>query len=74
MRETMTDIWVNHRGKFLGSLFGLLFSLSVMAIGLLWTLFWILCVLIGYQVGKKMDEEKENLVDVLERYLPPGGR
>ncbi len=70
----MKEIWVNHRGKFLGSLFGLLFALSVMAIGLLWTLFWMLCVLIGYQVGKKMDEEKENLVDVLERYLPPGGR
>ena len=71
-REAMREMWENHRYKLLGALIGLVFSVLVMTIGLLWTFFVAVCVFIGYQVGKRMDEEKEDLADILERYLPHG--
>jgi hypothetical protein len=43
-----------------------------MTVGLLWTLFLVLCVTVGYCVGRRLDEGKEDLMDVLDRLLPPG--
>ncbi len=71
-REMMRDLWENHRGKITGALVGLVFAVLVITIGVLWTLFVGFCVIVGYHVGKRMDEEKENLLDILERYLPHG--
>jgi len=61
-----------NRGRILGSLVGLGFALLVMNVGLLWTLFLALCVTVGYFVGRRLDEGKEDLMDVLDRLLPPG--
>lgn len=60
----------NRRGRVIGALIGLVFGVSVMVIGLFWTLFIGICVLVGYFIGKRMDEEKEGLSEILERYFP----
>ncbi|MDP2858042.1 MAG: DUF2273 domain-containing protein [Bacillota bacterium] len=72
IRDTGRDILENHRGKLLGSLIGLLVALLIMWVGFLWTLFVLACVLTGFWIGKRMDDSKENLVEVLDRILPPG--
>lgn len=66
------ELWLHHRGKLLGALAGLLFALLIMWAGWLWTLFIFGCTLVGYFVGKRMDDHKENLAEVLDRILPPG--
>ncbi len=74
-RETVrawSELFALHRGKILGCLGGLAFGLLVMTVGLLWTLFLALCVLVGYLVGRRFDEGKEDLIDMLDRILPPG--
>jgi len=72
LRELAQDLWQNHRGKLVGSLLGLVFAAFVMWVGFLWTVFVFICVIVGFWVGKRMDDHKENLVEVLDRILPPG--
>lgn len=76
MRSDRWEVWAEiiseHRGRILGALIGLLFGLMVLWVGLLWTLFIGLCVLAGYFVGRRLDENKEDLLEMLDRLLPPG--
>lgn len=68
--ERFLAIWENHKGKLTGALIGLIFGVSVMMIGFFWTLFISGCVLIGFFIGKRIDEEKESLGEILEKYFP----
>lgn len=72
LRDLSQDIWDNHRGKLLGTLLGLFVALLIIWVGLLWAMFILVCMAIGYFVGKRMDDHKENLAEVLDRFLPPG--
>lgn len=45
-----------NRGRLLGIAGGLLFGVSAAVFGFLKTLFIAICVIIGYLVGKKVDE------------------
>jgi uncharacterized membrane protein len=71
-KEWLRELSQTHRYKVLGGLGGLVFALLVIRFGFLWTLFILLCCGIGYWVGKRLDEEPESLVQILERLLPPG--
>lgn len=73
-KEWLRDLAENHRNKILGLLGGLVFALLIIRFGLWWTLFILICCGLGYWVGKRLDEEPESLVQILERLLPPGGR
>lgn len=72
MAEWLKELAEHHRFKVIGLLLGLVLSLLVIHYGPLLTLFIVLCVGIGYYVGKKLDDEPEGLAELLERLLPPG--
>lgn len=72
--DWLRDLAENHRNKVLGGLAGLVFALLVIRFGLFWALFVVLCTGLGYWVGKRLDEEPESLVRILDRIFPPGGR
>jgi hypothetical protein len=61
-----------HRGKVLGLITGLAVGFGVRYLGFLWTLFIGTCALVGYFVGKRLDESHEDLLELLDRVLPPG--
>ncbi len=46
-----------HRGKAIGVTLGLLASILFISFGFWRTLFIVLCIFVGYQVGKKLDEQ-----------------
>lgn len=46
-----------HRGKAIGVSLGLLASVLFISFGFWQTLFIVLCIFIGYQVGKKLDQQ-----------------
>lgn len=71
--EWLREMAEEHRYKVLGGLGGLVFALLVVRFGW-WSLFILLCAGIGYFVGKRLDEGPESLFQLLERFLPPGGR
>lgn len=61
-----------NRGKVLGVMIGLWAGFGIMKLGVLWTLFISACVAIGYLIGRRLDESQEDLLDFLDRVLPPG--
>ncbi|MCL5046183.1 MAG: DUF2273 domain-containing protein [Actinobacteria bacterium] len=72
--DILRDLMENHRGKVIGGLSGLVFSLLVIRFGFWWALFITFFVLAGYLIGRRIDETKEDLWDLLDRFLPPGHR
>jgi uncharacterized membrane protein len=71
-KDLLTDLVTHHRGKVLGSLIGLVLALMVIRFGILWTIFIALCVAVGYFVGKRFDDDKDDLVGVFERLWQRG--
>ncbi|MEQ8200962.1 MAG: DUF2273 domain-containing protein [Syntrophomonadaceae bacterium] len=52
-----TYIMSEHRGKAIGVTLGLLASILFITFGFWQTLFVVLCIFIGYQLGKKIDQQ-----------------
>lgn len=67
----LAEIWQQHSGKIIGIVLGLLIGICIIAFGFFHTLFVALCAIIGYVVGKRIDE-KEDIMEILEKLLPPG--
>lgn len=72
MRELCEEVWENHRGKLIGTLIGLFLAMLVIWVGVLWSVFILICMGVGFFIGKRMDDHKEDLAEVLDRILPPG--
>jgi uncharacterized membrane protein len=72
MKDTVTHVkeYISrNKGKIIGIILGLVFSILVLTIGFFKSLFIALCVLIGYYIGNKYDK-KENFLDFLDKILP----
>ncbi len=55
--KLLVYIMDEHRGKAIGVTLGLLASILFISFGFWQTIFIVLCILVGYQVGKKIDEQ-----------------
>jgi len=69
----LEEAWHNHRGKLVGTILGIIIGISILLFGFFKTLFIMICGLIGLFVGKRVDE-KDNLMDIVEKIIPPGFR
>jgi len=72
-REWLRLIWHRHSGKITGLGCGLFLGLLILILGFFQTMFLLLCMGIGYIVGKKFDDN-EDLAEMLDKFLPPGYR
>ncbi|HAK74785.1 MAG TPA: hypothetical protein DCP36_16810 [Sporomusaceae bacterium] len=68
--QLLMEIWQHHGGKLMGALFGFVFGILVLHFGFFKTVFIVFCVGAGYVVGKRIDE-KEDIMDILDKLLPP---
>ncbi|MEG6585635.1 DUF2273 domain-containing protein [Dendrosporobacter sp. 1207_IL3150] len=71
--KLLEEIWQQHSGKIMGILIGLIVGILIISFGFFKTLFILLCAGVGYIVGKRIDE-KEDIMDILDKLLPPGYR
>lgn len=71
LEDILQDIWNNYRGRLLCSLLGLFLGVMVLWLGFLQALFLLLCIILGFFIGYKLDK-KEDLLEWLDRLLPPG--
>ena len=71
LKDITEDIWNNYRGRFLCSLTGLVISSLFLLLGFWATLFVLVFAGGGFFIGYKIDK-KEDLVEWLDRLLPPG--
>ncbi|WP_236614588.1 DUF2273 domain-containing protein [Sporomusa ovata] len=69
--KLLEEIWQQHSGKLLGVVFGFVFGILVLSFGFFRTLFVVLCAVVGYIVGKRIDQ-KEDILEILDKLLPPG--
>lgn len=67
----LKQIWHSHGGKISGLLIGFFVGMLIIAIGFFQALFVFICMVVGYVVGKRIDE-KEDLLDIIDKLLPPG--
>ncbi len=70
-RKLIEEIWQHHSGKIVGVTTGFTLGVLIIIFGFFQTLFVLLCVIAGYIVGKRIDE-KEDIMDILDKLLPPG--
>ncbi len=70
-RRLFEEIWQQHSGKILGVSLGFILGVLIISFGFFRTLFVMLCVIAGFVVGKRIDE-KEDIMDILDKLLPPG--
>ena len=69
--EILNDLWRVYRGRLLGSVFGLFIGAMFLILGFLQTIFLLSCISAGFFIGNKIDK-KEDLLEWLDRLLPPG--
>lgn len=69
--ELLAEIWQHHSGKIIGMVIGLLVGIFILVFGFFNTMFVMVCMIAGYIVGKRIDE-KEDIIDILGKLLPPG--
>jgi len=66
--KLIEELLIYHRGKTIGILIGFLFSILVISIGLLETVFIAVCIYIGFIIGKRLDEN-ESFQDLVNKLL-----
>lgn len=64
------ELFSRHRGKTLGIFLGFIASVLILSVGFFKTLFILGCSVIGYIIGKKVDN-REDFRDLIDRILPP---
>lgn len=69
MFEQLLNYLDKYRGRVIGIALGLILGWMILHYGWLATLFWIICIGVGYIIGKRIDEH-ESWQDVLERIFP----
>ena len=62
------ELWRKHRGKILGVFLGLVFGIFVVSFGFWKAVFIALCVVVGFFIGKKIDQ-KVNFKEVLHNFV-----
>lgn len=72
MLEEVLIYFQKYKGRIIGIILGLLIGWMILHYGWLATIFWIVCIALGYLAGKRIDEN-DSWQDILERIFP-GGR
>lgn len=74
MAGEIKEFFIRHRGKVIGSLTGLVVALLIIHYGFIRAMFICAMAIIGYVVGKRLDDEQSGLGELLDRILPNGQR
>ncbi|MGE5559902.1 MAG: DUF2273 domain-containing protein [Chloroflexota bacterium] len=74
MADDIKQYLSRNRGRVFGALTGLILALLILHYGLLRAIFICAMVVIGYVVGRWLDDDQAGLSDLLDRFLPNGQR
>lgn len=66
--DNILEVIVEHKGKVIGISLGLLFGLLTVLIGFWKTFFVSLCIVIGYIIGKKIDDN-DRVREIINRFI-----
>jgi len=54
----LKSIWLNYKGRILGTIIGIILALSFLVLGFWRTVFWVILALLGLFVGSFIDKRK----------------
>ena len=69
--DFLSELWQTHRGRIAGALSGLTLGVLFLTLGFWRTVFLLILATGGYMLGGKVDN-KEDLLELLDRILPHG--
>lgn len=69
MIEELLSYLEKYRGRVIGVILGIIVGWMILHYGWLATIFWVVCITVGYIIGKRIDEE-DGWKDILERIFP----
>jgi len=75
MQEPWTrafEYFFQYKGRIFGTLFGLIIGIFVITLGWIKAMYFFVCVVGGYLLGKRIDG-KENLFKVVKKMFPSNG-
>lgn len=67
-REVIINFVLENKGKVFGVFIGLMFSVLTLLIGLFKTVFIVICTILGYYIGKKIDNN-EDIIELVQKIL-----
>jgi len=70
IEKVIVYILTEHRGKTIGVALGLLASILFISFGFWRTIFIVFCILAGYQIGKKLDENADLEIWIKNLFKP----
>lgn len=66
--DNIIEVIVEHKGKVIGISLGLLFGLLTVLIGFWKTFFVTICIIVGYVIGKKIDDT-DRVREIVNRFI-----
>jgi uncharacterized membrane protein len=70
-KEYLIKVFSENEGKVLGVIIGLFVGILVLWIGFFKSMFIVICVFLGYYIGKKKDN-KESIFEIIEKLINRG--
>lgn len=71
-KQKAYEYYLTHKAELLGALIGLIIAIVILSIGFFKTIFVVICMFIGYIVGKKLSIDRNFFNKVLDKIFPPG--
>ena len=71
-KDKIKNYYISNHSGVNGAIIGLIFSVLILLIGVINTLFIVVSMIIGYYFGKKLTVEKDYIKKLLDKILPPG--
>lgn len=71
-KDTILSFYKAHRGGVNGAIIGFIVAVFILLIGFFQVFFIVICMSIGYYIGKIVSSDKDYIKKLFDRILPPG--
>lgn len=70
--KNLIEYYYSHHGAIIGGIIGLVIGIAFLVFGFFKVLFIVLCVAVGYYIGKNVSEDKNFIRNIKDKLFPPG--
>ncbi|MDP4180693.1 MAG: DUF2273 domain-containing protein [Bacillota bacterium] len=71
-KDKIYSFYNSHKGGVNGALIGLLIAIAILIIGLIKFIFIVICMAVGYYIGKVISVDKDYIKKLIDKIFPPG--
>lgn len=71
-KQKILEFYLTHKIELIGAFAGLFFAIIILSIGIFKTIFILICISLGYFIGKKISMDKNFFNKLLDKIFPPG--